>query len=108
MGVYSPWHIQEEQEDDQESDVPIFASRELLRGKMEQIMPHYPSLIAVSHLSPHYTMKGIILELLFEAGAQYSIEQIHSETEQLCAELMDNEADILEITTSLLLTQRRR
>ena len=94
-------------EDDLNKDVPIFSNREdLLALVNEEITDNHP-IVGVVRINPIYTMNGVILDLVLEADGNSTITQIHEDTTDLCARLLDKGRDVIEVRTSLASAENR-
>ncbi|MBF0461138.1 MAG: cation transporter [Magnetococcales bacterium] len=87
-----------EQEEDQ---MPIYAGRRELQQRVEAILGDLPALDHLHAQTPHYTLRGINLDLQLVPARTASLEAIQAAADGLGHTLVQRYPDICKVTTSM-------
>lgn len=100
-------HVDVEEDEAGTEPVAIPMERNELMALVNREINSHETIVGVNRLLPHYTGKGIVLELVLEVDDEHPQTRIHMDAEALCARLLASGNNIEHVLTSLSSAQAR-
>ncbi|MBF0152302.1 MAG: cation transporter [Magnetococcales bacterium] len=95
--------------DDQLEALPALSNRSNLTEEVEKEIGKGKAFSRLVHLTPHYTMEGIILDLVLEVAQDHPDQaNIHAVGKDLCQRLLATLPPVTEVRISVALVGERR
>ncbi|MBF0418314.1 MAG: cation transporter [Magnetococcales bacterium] len=95
-------------EDDMASSVPIYATRQEILKVVEGLLREGGEIEGVDRLYPNYARSRIHLDMVLRIREGSAAESVQIEVSRLCRKLLDSEARIVEVRSSLASVEQSR
>ncbi len=90
--------------DQEEERMPIYAGRQVLQQRVDAVLGEFSELVRLEGLMPHYTLKGIGLDLTVMPAANRDLDAVRAAADALGRRLLQSHADLSEVTVHMQLS----